>query len=39
MGLFGLLNYEDYLVDLVVRSDRAHNGLIVFILWDEILLM
>ena len=32
MGLFGLLNYEDYLVDLVVRSDRAHNGLIVFIL-------
>ena len=32
MGLFGLLNYEDYLVDLVVKSDRAHNGLIVFIL-------
>lgn len=32
MGLFGLLNYEDYLVDLVIKSDRAHNGLIIFIL-------
>ena len=32
MGLFGLLNYEDYLVDLVIKSDKAHNGLIIFIL-------
>lgn len=32
MPLFGLLNYEDYILNLIARSDQTHNGLMVFII-------
>jgi hypothetical protein len=32
MPLFGLLNYEDYILGLIARSDQTHNGLMVFII-------
>lgn len=33
MGLFGLLNYEDYIFKLIVKSQSARNGLVVAIIW------
>jgi len=29
MGLFGLLNYEDYILNTIVKSNYARNGLII----------
>lgn len=33
MGLFGLLNYEDYILNTVVKSSYARNGLVVLLLY------
>jgi len=34
MGLFGLLNYENYLLNLIVTSKFARNGLVVLLLYS-----
>ena len=33
MGLFGLLNYENYLLSLIVNSQFARNGLVILLLY------
>lgn len=33
MGLFGLLNYEDYILNTVVKSSYARNGLVVLLIY------
>jgi hypothetical protein len=33
MGLFGLLNYEDYILNTLVKSNYARNGLIVLLIY------
>jgi len=33
MGLFGLWNYEDYLLNLVVKSRAARNGLVTLLIY------
>lgn len=33
MGLFGLLNYEDYILNTIVKSSYARNGLIVLLVY------
>lgn len=33
MGLFGLLNYEDYILNTVVKSSFARNGLVIALIY------